>query len=193
MPYNKHRLRGELPKLNGNKTQATETGEAEDHRAVPGKSHEGLVLINDHIFQQCGKATARAIMNSRLSFVTMGGRQGFGTDQQGLYKGLCHQLLHHWWWAEHSVNKTCTVRPLQTFCMSIQIPFPLWIPRKLPASSAWEDTSEPRTDSAAGCRGLPASGLPRRCVLEDGAGPVVIFFESWECSGDHIRCYMVTL
>lgn len=158
-----------------------------------GQSLESLVkdwsLISGCTFQQWGKATASAIKNSRLSFVKMGGRQGFGTEQQRHL--LCQQFLHHLCWAEHSVSITLTVRPLQTFCVLIQIPFPLWIPQKLPASSAWEGTSEPRANSAAGCRDLPAPGLANSCVLEDGEGPTV-FFESWECSSDHIGYDMVT-
>lgn len=48
VPYKKHQLREELyqncdlPKLKGNETQATEGGEAQDHRAVTRKSRQGL-------------------------------------------------------------------------------------------------------------------------------------------------------
>lgn len=97
-----------------------------------GQSLESLVkdcsLNSGRTFQQCGKATASAIKNSRLSFVKMGGRQGFGTDQQCVHKGICCATRSCW--AEHSVNKACTVRPLQTFCVLIKIPFPLWILQK---------------------------------------------------------------
>lgn len=95
VPYKKHQLREELyqncdlPKLKGNETQATE---GEKHKTT-GQSLESLVkdcsLNSGRTFQQCGKTTASAIKNSRLSFVKMGGRQGFGTDQQYVHKGIC--------------------------------------------------------------------------------------------------------
>lgn len=137
-------------------------------------------LISGCTFHQCGKATASAIKNSRLSFVKMGGRQGFGTEltnnvfteASAVPPVPAPPVLGR---AFRECN--CVVRPRQTFCVLIQTPFPLWIPQKLPASSAWEDTSEPRADSADGCRDLPAPGLPNSCVLEDGEGPTV-FFES---------------
>lgn len=77
----------ELPKLEGK-----ETPRVRKHKTT-GQSLGSLIknwsLIGGCTSQQCGKATVSAIKNSRLRFVKMGGRQGFGTDQECVHKGIC--------------------------------------------------------------------------------------------------------